>query len=150
MGDYGDVTFWLVLLIVCGVVEIATLGLTTIWFAAGALIALVVAVFTDNVIIEAVTFFVISFVMLFFTRPIAQKHLNNKAVRTNVESMIGKTGKVVKRIDNITAAGLIVVDGNEWSARSDSDFPIEEGVLVEVLRIEGVKAIVREKSEKND
>ena len=106
MGDYGDVTFWLVLLIVCGVVEIATLGLTTIWFAAGALIALVVAVFTDNVIIEAVTFFVISFVMLFFTRPIAQKHLNNKAVRTNVESMIGKTGTVVKELTTLQLRDL--------------------------------------------
>lgn len=139
------IMFWLILLIVLLVVEAATLGLTTIWFAAGALIAGLLALIGLPIWLQLLAFFVISLVLLIFTRPIAVKYFNKDRVRTNVESLVGKQGVVLEQIDNLKAEGQVLVSGQEWSARSvKEDQIIQKGAVVEIVAISGVKLIVEE------
>ncbi len=141
-------TYWLITLAVLLVIEIITLGLTTIWFAGGALVAFLLSLVSDNFILELVVFLVVSFVLLFFTRPIAQKYFNKQRVKTNYESLIGKDGKVIERIDNFNNTGQVVVGGLEWTARAlDSQEIIETGERVIIREVSGVKLIVEVEEE---
>lgn len=138
---------WLVIMAVLLVVEIATLGLTTIWFAAGALVAFVIAIFNLPIWLQVGVFIVVSVVMLIFTRPAAAKYLNSKTTKTNVDSLIGKSAKVTKTINNIQSEGQVVVNGMEWTARSsEDDVTIPEGTIVTILEIKGVKLIVKQQN----
>lgn len=140
--------YWLIALAVFLVIEIITMGLTTIWFAGGSLVAFIASLIGVPVVIQIAIFFVISFVLLFFTRPVVEKHLNNSRTKTNVNSMIGKEGKVTEEIDNFNQKGTIVVNGLEWTARSsDDDIIIPNGAKVIVKDVQGVKAIVGKVSE---
>lgn len=135
--------YWLIALAVFLVIEIITMGLTTIWFAGGSLVAFIASLLGVPVVIQIAIFFVISFVLLFFTRPVVEKHLNNSRTKTNVNSMIGKEGKVTEEIDNFNQKGTIVVNGLEWTARSsDDDIIIPNGSKIIVKDVQGVKAIV--------
>ncbi len=134
---------WLALLIILLVIEFATVGLATIWFAGGALVAFVLAAMNVNFWIQVIVFLLLSLVLLFFTRPFAVKYINSRRTRTNSEELIGQTVKVTQRIDNRSAEGQVFVNGLEWTARAVSDDQIiENGALVTVIRIEGVKLIV--------
>lgn len=137
---------WLALFIVLVVFEITTLGLTTIWFAVGALVALVASMLHAVWWLQFLLFIIVSFVTLIFTRPLAVKYLNKDTVKTNVDEMAGMVGKVVKKIDNLAGEGYVVIKGQEWAARSADDLVIEEGTLVEVMSVQGVKVIVKVKS----
>lgn len=140
--------YWLIALAVFLVIEIITMGLTTIWFAGGSLVAFIASLIGVPVIAQIAIFFVISFVLLFFTRPVVEKRLNNSRTKTNVNSMIGKEGKVTEEIDNFNQKGTIVVNGLEWTARSsDDDIVIPNGAKVIVKDVQGVKAIVGKVSE---
>lgn len=140
--------YWLIALAVFLVIEIITMGLTTIWFAGGSLVAFIASLIGVPVIAQIAIFFVVSFVLLFFTRPVVEKHLNNSRTKTNVNSMIGKEGKVTEEIDNFNQKGTIVVNGLEWTARSiDDDIVIPNGSKVIVKDVQGVKAIVGKVSE---
>ncbi len=135
---------WLVLLILCTGIEVLTLGLTTIWFAGGALIAIFAALLQAPIFVQIILFFLVSLLMLFFTRPIAVKYFNRDRVKTNVESMVGRQAIVTSEIDNLQAAGQVTVNGQEWSARSiDDRIRIPVGTVVVVAAINGVKLIVR-------
>ena len=134
---------WLGIFLVLLVLEIISLGLTTIWFAGGALAAFAAALLGANIIIQAVLFLVISLVLLFVTRPIAVKYFNNNLAKTNVENVIGKTAKVSRQIDNVNSRGEAVLEGETWMARSENNEIIAEGTLVTVVAVEGVKLIVR-------
>jgi membrane protein implicated in regulation of membrane protease activity len=138
---------WLILLVVLVLIEFITLGLTTVWFAGGALAAFVVSIFIDNLILELVVFVIVSLLLLFFTRPIVIKHFNPKRVRTNYEELIGKEAVVTASIDNLSSTGLVRVNGQEWSARSADGAPIEKDTLVTIKDISGVKLIVSVKKE---
>ncbi|TAH74916.1 MAG: NfeD family protein [Anaerolineaceae bacterium] len=138
---------WLILLAFLIFVEIVTLGLTTIWFAGGALVAFIVSLFYDNLLLEIILFLVISLVLLFFTRPIVKKYFNSTRTKTNYEAVIGKEALVTATIDNINATGWAVVDGLEWSARSVDGDIIEKGTKVIVKSISGVKLMVSTKKE---
>ena len=143
-----QIMFWLVLLIVFLGIEVATLGLTTIWFAGGALIAILAAVLNAPVIIQIVLFFLVSLLLLFFTRPVAVKYFNKDRIRTNAESLVGRQAIVIEDIDNLESAGRVTVNGQEWSARSSDDrVKIAQGVVVTILAINGVKLIVREEQQ---
>lgn len=143
-----QIMFWLVLLIVFLVIEVATLGLTTIWFAGGALIAIVAAVMNAPIVIQIVLFFLVSLVLLFFTRPVAVKYFNRDRVRTNAESLVGRQAIVLEPIDNLEGMGRVTVNGQEWSARSADDrVKIVSGAVVTILAINGVKLIVREEQQ---
>ena len=136
--------FWMVLLILCIGIEVLTLGLTTIWFAAGALVAIFVTLLYAPLFVQVIVFLVVSLLMLFFTRPVAVKYFNKDRVKTNVESMVGRQAIVTSEIDNLQAAGQVTVGGQEWSARSSDDkIRIPVGAVVIVLAISGVKLIVK-------
>lgn len=140
--------FWLILLIIFIVLELISLGLTTIWFAGGALVAYIANIAGLNEIIQIVLFFTVSMLLLIFTRPFAQKFINKGTTKTNVEAVAGKTAKVVEEIDNINSTGKAVIEGEEWMARSESDdVKFHVGELVTVSEVKGVKIIVKKKEE---
>ena len=138
---------WLIVLVVCLVVEISTLGLTSIWFAGGALLALIISLVGGPLWLQVLVFLVTSIVLLVFTRPIAAKYFNKNRTKTNVESVAGKQAIVTETIDNLKGMGRIVTDGMEWTARSEDASVIEEGAVVTIEKIEGVKAIVKIRKE---
>ena len=137
---------WLAALVLFVVIEIATMGLTTIWFAGGALIALILAMLEVSFYVQLGVFLVISIVLLVSTRPLAMKFFNAERVKTNVNSIIGKQAIVVAQINNLKEEGQVIVNGMEWSARSyEEERIIPTGTVVEVKEIRGVKVIVKEK-----
>ena len=141
----GMVVLWLVVLILAICIEVGTMGLSSIWFAGGALIAVIAAVLSFPVWLQVVLFLVVSLLLLIFTRPIAVKYFNKDRVRTNVESMIGRQAIVVSEIDNLQGIGQVTVGGQEWSARSEDEKKcLAVGTVVEVVAVNGVKLIVRE------
>lgn len=136
---------WLVLLVLLVLIELATMGLTTIWFAGGALVAAVIAVLNGPIYAQVAAFIVVSLLLLIFTRPIAVKYFNVERTKTNTDSLVGKEAIVTERIDNLKAQGTVAVNGVEWTARSaDPDLDIEEGAVVEICEIQGVKLIVKQ------
>ncbi len=136
-------TVWLVLIIVFIIVEGAVPGLISIWFAFGALAALIGTLVGAPVWLQTVWFFAVSIAALALTRPLAKKYLNSKVQPTNADMMIGKECIVTEKIDNIMGTGAASVEGREWTARmEDDDMRAEIGDRVTVLRIEGVKIIV--------
>ena len=138
--------FWLILFVVLLVIEICTLGLTTVWFAGGALVAWVLALLKVSLPIQVIVFLIISIALLVLTRPIVMKQFNRKREQTNAERLIGQIAVVTEQIDNIHATGVVVVGGLEWSARTkEPDVIIEKDKIVIVEKIQGVKLIVKEK-----
>lgn len=133
---------WVVLMVVFLVVEAATAGLTCIWFAVGSLAALIAALFDAQLWLQIVWFLVISFVTLYFTRPLVKKYVNSRSQPTNADMVIGKEALVTEDIDNVEATGTVSVGGKVWTARSADGGRIKSGAVVSVLRIEGVKLIV--------
>ncbi|MCI8410147.1 MAG: NfeD family protein [Lachnospiraceae bacterium] len=133
---------WLVSVAVFLVIEILTLGLTTIWFAGGALVAFLAGICGANIAIQFILFFVVSFVMLLGVRPSACRKFNSKRIKTNVESLIGTECKVLEQIDNFNQKGTVLLDGKEWTARSIEDRILEVGERVQVVKISGVKVYV--------
>ena len=141
-----ELIIWLILLIVFIGVEAGTLGLTSIWFAGGALVALVAAALHAPVWLQLILFLATALLLLIFTRPVAVKYFNKDRAKTNMDSIVGKQAIVTAEIDNLMSAGKVVVSGQEWSARSlEEGITIQEGAVVVVEAISGVKLIVREK-----
>ena len=138
-----EVFAWLALLILLVLIELATMGLTTIWFAAGALVATIAAACGAPVLVQVILFLVVSVLMLVFTRPVALRYFNVGRAKTNVDSVLGERGIVTGRIDNLHSCGQVTLKGMEWSARSqETEGTIEEGTVVIVKKIDGVKLIV--------
>ena len=138
------ITLWLVVLIVSIGVEVATLGLTSIWFAGGAIVAVIAAAFHAPVWLQILLFFAISLLLLFFTRPIAVRYFNKDRVKTNVESMIGRQAIVISEIDNLQGIGQVTVGGQEWSARTEEEgLNLQPGTVVDIGAVSGVKLIVK-------
>lgn len=134
---------WLGIFVVLTGIEAATMALTTIWFAGGALVAFFLALAGMGKYVQLIAFFIVSCSLLFFTRPLALKYVNKNTVKTNVEDIIGKRARVTAAIDNSLATGAAVVAGQEWTARSEDGIPIEEGTMVEIKSVNGVKLIVK-------
>ena len=134
-----ELIFWLVLMVVLLVIELITVGLTCIWFAGGALAAVIVSVAGGPIWLQAVVFLAVSLLMLYFTRPWAMKYIQPKKVRTNYEEALGKDVRVIERVDNLKGTGKAMYNGMEWTARSEDS--------AEVTGIEGVKLILRKKEE---
>lgn len=138
-----EVFIWLGIMILCLIIEAVTVGLATIWFAAGALVAVIAAVLGFGIVWEIILFFSVSLVLLFFTRPFAVKFINPHKVRTNYEDAVDKTVKVTERVDNIEGTGKAVLNGLEWTARmQDKEIVLTEGELAKVTAVEGVKLIL--------
>ena len=144
-----NAVYWLILIIVLVVLEIITLGLTTIWFAGGALAGFILSMLDVQPVLQWAAFCVVSLILLFCTRPWALRYFNSqKKVKTNVDSLIGKTAVVTSAISNLEAQGEAVVNGAAWTARSEEDsVEIPEGTHVEIVAVQGVKLIVKRKEE---
>ena len=134
---------WLAFVILFVIAECMTVGLVSIWFAGGSLIAMFLAMAGAGLGLQMAAFVVISAGLLFATRPLAKKYINNKKEKTNYKSVIGEIAKVTETIDNYSQTGAAFADGKEWTARSTNDaVVIEKDTLVKVIAIEGVKLIV--------
>lgn len=134
--------FWLIAMVLFGVLEAVTVGLTSIWFALGALGALAAAAASAPVIVQIVVFLGVSFLTLLLVRPLAQRFVNDRKVATNADRVIGREAVVTEDIDNIQGKGRVSISGADWTARTEDDRTIPVGSKVQVLRIEGVKVIV--------
>lgn len=135
---------WLVAMIVLLVIEGVVPGLISIWFALGALAALVSALLHAPLWLQIVWFLVVSIAALALTRPLAKKYINAKTQPTNADMLIGKECVVRESIDNVMGAGAVSVDGKVWTARTENDdIKVPEGSRAVVVRIEGVKLIVK-------
>lgn len=134
---------WVILAGMFFIIEIATVGFLVFWFGIGALIAMLVSLFVDNLIIQTTVFILSSTLLLFLTRPFANKFAQNDNVQTNAFSIIGKRGIVTKAIDPVSGQGQIKVGTEVWSAKSANEVKIKEGSEVEILEINGVKAVVK-------
>lgn len=144
--------YWLIAFVVLLGIEAATMALTTIWFAGGALAAFAAALAGAAVEVQLVVFVVVSFILLLFTRPLAARLLRSGGdkTKTNVDSLIGRSAKVTEAIDNELGTGAAVVGGQEWTARSfdgESRFPTGETVVIRA--VEGVKLMVSETRKEN-
>jgi len=139
--------FWIVAAVVFLVVEGITVGLTSVWFALGALAAMLCAILGTPLWLQIVVFIVVSGATLYFTRPVVKKYVNGKVQPTNADKIIGAECRVTETIDNISGTGAVYVDGKTWTARSEKDEIIPAGELVKTLRIEGVKVIVNKAAE---
>ena len=133
---------WLIALIVFCVVEAATVGLVSIWFAVGALLALLVSFAAESIWVQFAVFLAVSFVCLLAVRPLARRYLPARKHATNADRVIGAEGVVTEPIDNLKAKGQIKVQGSVWTARTETGTPVPRDAMVRVLRIEGVKLIV--------
>ena len=138
---------WLAVFVLLIVIELATMGLTTIWFAGGAVAGFIASMLGANVVIQAVVFFVVSIVLLIFTRPFAVRYINSNKTKTNIDGLIGQEALVLEEINNIRETGCARLEGKEWTARSVDDTVIPADTVVIVERIEGVKLIVKTKKE---
>lgn len=136
---------WLVLLVLLLIIEALTLGLTTIWFAGGALVSFIMATAGIEVLVQIIAFCVVSVLLLIITRPAAVRWVNKDRVKTNAESLIGSTAVITEAIDNLAGKGQVQVRGQYWTARAaNDDHRIEAGTTVKIKQISGVKLIVEE------
>ncbi len=148
MQDSYITIAWLGLLIILLIIEIITVGLTSIWAAGGALAALILNILGLSLVWQGIAFFAVTFVLLIFTRPFAVRFINTQREKTNYEGIIGKTIRIAERVDNIRQTGMAVVNGQEWTVRAEDEQEVlEPETLAKVVNISGVKLIVRKYEE---
>ena len=134
---------WLGVMLLALFVEGATAAITSLWFVVGALGAMLAAFLGAEIWLQVVVFAAVSVVCLLLLRPILKKYIEPKKVRTNVDALIGSQGVVLEKIDNIAGTGRVKLGGMEWTARSVTGEIIEEGTVIQVEKIEGVKVFVK-------
>ena len=132
---------WLILMVALLAVEASTVTLVSLWFAAGALAAMLVSFF-GPIWLQITVFLAVSVVLLLALRPLVRKYITPKVTKTNVDSVVGSVGLVTAPVDNILSSGQVKLGGMEWTARSTTGAPIPVGTKVKVDRIEGVKVFV--------
>ena len=136
---------WYIWLIIAGIffiVEIITVGFLVFWLGIGALLAMIVSFFTDSLPIQIAVFAVSSSTLIPLTKPLVNKFINGKTVQTNVNAIINKHGVVTVEVNGLEGKGQIKVNGEIWSAKSINEQIIPVGTKVNVLKVDGVKAIV--------
>ena len=137
-----EAIFWLAAMVVFLAAEAMTVALVSIWFAAGALGAILVALLGGGLMLQVSVFLLLAILLLLFLRSIVRRHITPRITRTNIDSLLGATGVVLTPVNNIAALGQVQGNVMEWSARSTSGSHIPSGTLVKVDRIEGVKVFV--------
>ena len=145
-GNADMATIWIAAIIIFGVAEAATAGLTSIWFVLGSVAGLIAAVCSAPIWLQVVLFFVVSIAALAFTRPLVVKLMKKDIKPTNADMVLGGTARVTERIDNALPSGAVYIDGKTWTARSDDGSIIEPDTAVRILRMEGVKLIVQKEA----
>lgn len=145
MGIAMQSVVWLGLLVLLLAAEAMTLGLTTIWFAGGALAAFVLSLAKVDLLVQIIVFCAVSVLLLIFTRPAAARWLNKDRIKTNAESLIGDTAVVTETVNNLAGSGQVQVHGQYWTARTEDERTvIEAGKTVKIQKISGVKLIIKE------
>ncbi len=141
--DISISIIWLIVTVVLSVIEIFTMGLVTIWFAAGAAVAFLLSLFDVPLWLQGTAFLVVSVVVLVLVRPIAAKHFNNRLKKTNIDAYIGRKLIAKTDIDNLRGTGKVDMDGSTWLAVSSVDnIVIPAGCEVKVVEVKGAKLIV--------
>ena len=133
---------WLALMVLFILLEAGTVSMVSIWFAVGALTAMVASLLSAPLWLQITLFFVISGALLLALRPVARKYFTPRLAKTNVDAVVGEEGVVIVAIDNTHAVGQVKLGHMEWSARSTSGAPLEVGTRIKVDRVEGVKVFV--------
>ena len=147
-GSGGNMTFvWIAAIVVFGIAEAATAGLVSIWFVAGAVVALLALELGAVLWLQIVVFLAVSIAALIATRPLAHKMLDKAIVPTNADRVLHHTAKVTETIDNENTTGAVYIDGKTWTARSEDGDVIARGSMVTIVRMEGVKLFVRKERE---
>ena len=145
-GGINMTVFWLIAMVVLLVIEGVIPGLVSIWFAAGALVALLLSLVDAPLWLQVALFLAASVALLVLTRPLAKKYVNSRTMPTNADRIIGMDCLVTEEIDNLRGTGTVSVDGKTWTARMDrEDGKAPKGAVVKALRIEGVRLIVAQK-----
>ena len=137
-----EAIFWLAAMVIFLAAEAMTVTLISIWFAAGALGAIVVALLGGGLVLQVTVFLLLAILLLLSLRSIVRRHITPRITKTNIDSIVGATGLVLTPVNNIAALGQVRVNGMEWSARSTDGTHISAGVLVKVDKVEGVKLFV--------
>lgn len=137
-----EMIFWLIVFVALLVIEIATMGLTTVWFAGGALIAFLAAYIGFGVAVQVILFLAVSILLLVLTRPIAVKYFNQERQKTNADRLIGQKAVVKEEIHTVQGTGRVEVNGMEWSAKTETAEVIPVDTIVLIRGIQGVKLIV--------
>ena len=137
-----ELIFWLIVFVILLVVEIATMALTTVWFAGGALAAFLAAYIGFGVVVQVLVFLIVSILLLVLTRPLAVKFFNQERQKTNAESLIGQKAIVKEEINTLQTTGRVDVNGMEWSAKTEESEIIKADTIVMIKGIQGVKLIV--------
>lgn len=135
---------WLAIFVISFIIEITTLSLVTIWFSAGALLAFILEILHISTLGQIIGFIITSLLTFLLFRPVLMKHIKAPGIRTNADSVIGKAGEVVKDITSLEY-GQVKINGQIWTAKSIEGVDIKKGAIVEILEIQGVKLIVKEK-----
>lgn len=137
---------WKIWILISGlfvIIEMMTVGFLVFWFAIGALFAMVLSLFVDNIIAQTTIFIISSTILILLTRPLVEKFTKKDIVKTNAYSIIGKKAIVTKNIDSQTNSGQITINGEVWSAKGEHGLTYEKGSEVEIISIDGVKAIIK-------
>lgn len=133
---------WLAVMVITLLIEIISVGLTSIWLTGGALVAMFLAWFHAPWWLQIIAFFAVTFILIMYTRPWALKHLESKKIATNYQETIGKTVRITEKVDNVAGTGKADYNGMEWSARSATDACFEVDELAKVVEVRGVKLII--------
>ncbi len=145
-GESAMITVWLYIVIATIVIELATVGLVSIWITGGALCALIIAMLNGPFWLQLVAFFAVTAILLLFTRPWALRHVNARKTPSNYEEVLGKDVRVTEKVDNIEGTGKALYNGMPWTARAEEEgvtFDVDE--IASVSRVEGVKLILKKK-----
>lgn len=138
---------WQIWLIISGLFfigEIITVGFLVLWLSIGSLLAMVVSIFApDAIILQTSIFLISSTLLILFTKPLVDKYITRKTVPTNVNTLIGKKAIVLTSINSLEATGQVKVNGETWSAKTETEEIIEIGTEVEILQVDGVKLLVK-------
>lgn len=138
-----NMAIWLVIVAVMLIIEIFTMGLTTIWFSIGALASAIAAAFGAPLVIQIVLFVVVSLLIMFLVRPFAMRVVNKERMKTNIDAVVGEQAVVQETIDNLKEQGKVIFRGVDWMARSIDNSLIPEGELVQIEEVSGVKLVVK-------
>ena len=139
---HWEAIFWLVAMVVFILVEASTVALVSVWFAAGSLAAIVVALLGGGLGLQVAVCLAVAIILLLSMRGLVRRHFTPNLVATNIDTMTGREGIVIVPVDNLAARGQVSISGMEWTARSTTGKVLEEGTVVTVDRVEGVKVFV--------
>ena len=142
--------FWLIAMVLLLIIEMIVPGIVSIFFAFGALAALIAALLLAPMWLQLAWFFAVSILTLILTRPFVKKYVNSRVTPTNADMAVGRDAIVTEAIDNLHAKGAVMLDGKIWTARTEKDtVVINAGEIVRILRIQGVKLSVGSRAEHN-